>query len=148
MNQDVFASRIARFTYGHSHCDEYDSSDPRHVKARIDVKDTSSGKKKYAEDLFNNLVKVGSKLPSGHKVQSTGWRTVYKKQERITMRIFATPLGDIDFCTSARQIGSVEVSCTHDQSVALSLEFGATEILASAWNETTGQAAEAKLRYD
>ena len=148
MNQDVFASRMARFTYGHNHCSQYDSANPKHLNAPVEMKDTPSGKKKYATDLFRNLVKVGSKLPSGHKAESTGWRVVGKTQATITLQIFSTPLGDIDVVSGARQIGSVDVPCTHEQSVTLSLEFGGTEILASAVNETTGHTAEAKLRYD
>ena len=40
------------------------------------------------------------------------------------------------------------VACAPDESITVTLQFGATEILAHAYNDTTGADAEATLRYE
>ena len=153
MNHDVFASRIARFTYGLKISQQYQPGDPVHDRASLDkfhMLDTPTGKKKYVRGLFAGLVKVGDKLAAGHKAVKNHLSAVAREQTAVCMSIYATPVGSIDFTTdrTARQVGLVTIPCTPDQSISLQLEFGATEILASAYNEDTGQTAEAKLRYD
>ena len=71
-------------------------------------------------------------------------------QEIVTFSIFATPLGQIDWTTesSARKIGTVTVDCQYEETCTIQLQFGATEITATATNEVTGKAANATLRYE
>ena len=40
------------------------------------------------------------------------------------------------------------VACATGESITVTLQFGATEILAHAYNEATGADAEATLRYE
>ena len=89
-NQDVFASRVARFTYGMSISNEYNPLVPAHLKAetvfatRVDGPDV-----KYASNLFLRLVKVGDKLPAGHKATQQNLRAVNHNQPVVTMSFYS-----------------------------------------------------------
>jgi len=71
-------------------------------------------------------------------------------QTSVSTSIFATPLGHIDWTTesSARKLGTVTFDCQHGETCTIQLQFGATEITATATNEVTGKAANATLRYE
>jgi len=151
VNQDVFASRVARFTYGFATSCQYDPALPLHSIATPRVLEQADGRKvPYVDDIFAPLVKVGDKLPAGHVASRSGMCTVQKGQTEIGFRIYATPLGSINFTTdnSARQIGTATIACKADQSAEIKLEFGATEISARAYNEITGEKVQVQLRYD
>ena len=151
VNQDVFASRVARFTYGFCQSEPYNAALPLHSIASPIVRETYDGRKvPYVDDIFLPLVKVGDKLPAGHTASRSGYRTFAKNQSKMAFQIFSTPLGSINFTTdnSARQIGTATINCNQHQSAEIKLEFGATEISARAYNESTGEQVQVQLRYD
>ena len=149
-NQDVFASRVARFSYGFDLAEPYDATNARHVAKGAEDIMTPKGLVKYVYDKFHQLVKVGDKLPAGHVAESHKNKPVSAVQKIVTFSIFATPLGQIDWTTesSARKIGTVTVDCLYEERCTIQLQFGATEITATATNEVTGKAANATLRYE
>ena len=100
MNQDVFASRRARFTYGKGGTKLYDSSNPLHkAKGYKDRLNVDGLPEKRVYDTFCPYVKVGDKLPTNHKILKGGFTPIGENQTRITMDIVSTPLGNIDFTT-------------------------------------------------
>lgn len=103
-----------------------------------------------ASNLFKSCVKVGSKLPAGHEVSTDGWHTIRDSQTSITFGLYATPLGHVDFTTdpSCKEIGSVSVPCHRSETIDVTLQFGATEIVVSATNETTGEKRDANVTYN
>jgi hypothetical protein len=149
-NQDVFASRVARFSYGFDVALPYDATNAKHVAKGFQDIMTPEGLVKYVYDKFRQLVKVGDKLLAGHVAESHKHWPPRADQTAISFSIFATPLGQIDWTTesSARKIGTVTVDCLHGETCTIQLQFGATEITATAINEVTGKAANATLRYE
>ena len=149
-NQDVFASRVARFSYGFDVALPYDATNAKHVAKGFQDIMTPEGLVKYVYDKFRQLVKVGDKLLAGHVAESHKHWPPRADQTAISFSIFATPLGQIDWTTesSARKIGTVTVDCLHGETCTIQLQFGATEITATATNEVTGKAANATLRYE
>jgi hypothetical protein len=111
---------------------------------------TPEGLVKYVRDKFRQLVKVGDKLPAGHVAESHKNEPIRAGQKVVMFSVFATPLGQIDWTTesSARKIGTVTVDCLYGETCTMQLQFGATEITATAINEVTGKAANATLRYE
>ena len=93
---------------------------------------------------------MGSKLPAGHEVSTDGWHTIRDSQTSITFGLYATPLGHVDFTTdpSCKEIGSVSVPCHRSETIDVTLQFGATEIVVSATNETTGEKRDANVTYN
>ena len=148
-NQDVFASRIARFSYGFRKALQYDSSNPLHVQKGFTNVLQKKKFVRYVHDVFERQVQVGEKLPAGHSCYAGGRRTLSDHQYYIKFQIYQTPLGHVDFTThsSCRRLGSVDIPATLKQSVGLDLAFGATEIKATAVNETTGERNVAIVQY-
>ena len=101
-------------------------------------------------DIFRSFVKVGTKLPAGHKATADGWTAVSDEQTRITLQLYATPLGHVDFTTdpSCKRIGSVDVPCHRSETIDVAIEFGATEIVVSATNAMTGEKRAANVTYN
>ena len=65
-NQDVFASRIARFTYGMCIANKYDASNPLHLRAENTfMAKQPIGDVKYVDKIFKRFVKVRAD-PSCH----------------------------------------------------------------------------------
>ena len=47
-----------------------------------------------------------------------------------------------------QEIGKVTVPCKYDERVTMSLNFGATELIATAVNEHTDAKVEARIEYN
>lgn len=93
---------------------------------------------------------MGSKLPAGHEATVRGWQTTSDSQTTVTFDLYTTPLGHVDFCTdpSCKMIGSVSVPCHRSEKIDVTLQFGATEIVVSATNQTTGEERAANVTYN
>lgn len=93
---------------------------------------------------------MGTKLPAGHQADTGGWSTVDDSQVSVTFTLYTTPLGHVDFYTdpSCKKIGSVAVPCHRSEKLNVTIEFGATEIVVSATNQTTGEKRAAKVTYN
>ena len=154
LNQDVFASRVARYSYGIAVAHEYDPTNPIHRKADgtpkiFMAKQKGGGEEKKVRDLLWRLVKVGDKLPAGHKATKDHCSVVHAHQTQVGFQLFVTPLGNAEFCDepSVRQVGTVTIPVKWGENCSLSLEFGATEIKATATNATTGESSDATVTY-
>ena len=153
LNQDVFASRVARYSYGIAVAHEYDPTNPIHRKAdgtpKIFMAKQKGGDEKKFVDVLMRLAKVGDKLPAGHKATRNNLSVAFADQTFVGFKLFATPLGNAEFCDepSVRQIGSVSIPVKWGENCSLSLEFGATEIKATATNATTGESSDATVTY-
>ena len=151
-NQDVFASRVARFSYGLRLSNEYDRSNPVHAGRPLHSRMHHGKQTKYVDDIFSEMVRVGTQLPAGHTAVMRGVHGTVDGQLSVCMNIFATPLGTVKFTTdpSCSAIGKFEIPCSVNAREAsdMILEFGSTEITASAVNTTTGEKRAIKLQYN
>ena len=94
-NQDVFATRVARFSYGYNGAMRYDDATPEQQRRgkTMWVEHGSSSATKYVDNCFTRVVKVGDKLEADKKVKREGNATIYDHQSSITFCITSTPLG-------------------------------------------------------
>ena len=67
----------------------------------------------------------------------------------VTVKFFSSPVGNVDFTTegSVRQVGEVRIPCAWEQRLNVQLEFGATEIKATATNASTNETIDAQIMY-
>lgn len=151
-NQDVFASRVARASYGFLLCNPYDAAEPAHVGAPTVTKIVKGHPKLFVPDVYTGLVTVGDQLPAGHRASRLNLTPNADGQTVIDFEIFSTPLGRVDFTThpSVTKLGMVTVPCLKDagETSNLHLEFGSTEITALAVNNSTGVQRSIKLQYN
>ena len=92
---------------------------------------------------------MGDKLPAGHRAQESNLRTTTASQKNVCVQFFSSPVGNADFTTegSVRKVGEVRIPCAWEQRLDVSLEFGATEIKATATNVTTNETNDAQIMY-
>ena len=148
-NQDIFASRVARFSYGFETSERYDTCNRLHMQKGFTNEVTDGKLVPYVHDNFDRQVQVGEKLPAGHSCYAGGRHPLRDDQDCVRFKIYQTPLGHVDFTDhpSCRRLGSVDIPATPKQRVGLELAFGATEIKATAVNETTGERNVAIVQY-
>jgi hypothetical protein len=150
-NQDVFATRIARFSYGWSTSRQREKATPEQLRrGRTYMVSRDGGEVPYVDYCFTEAVKVGEKLEADKAVVKRGRRPIHEDQTSIKFKLCTTPRGDVALTTdpSCTSIGTVKIPCTYDESVTMKLNFGATELIATAINEDTNETVEARIEYN
>ena len=93
-NQDVFATRIARFSYGWSTSRQREKATPEQIRrGRTTMITRNGGQKPYVKDCFTEVVKVGEKLEADKAVVKRGRAPIDEDQKHIAFKLCTTPRG-------------------------------------------------------
>ena len=95
-NQDVFATRIARFSYGWASSKLETNATPeqkRHGRTKMVTRNGGEYQERYVKDCFTEVVKVGEKLEADKAVVQRGRKPVYEDQTCIDFKLCTTPRG-------------------------------------------------------
>ncbi|KAL9960082.1 hypothetical protein ACROYT_G033487 [Oculina patagonica] len=137
--------RVIKTTYGVDCSRNFVSG--KHPEEKMFV---ANGKSK-CRDLFNCFVKESDTVKHGQKV-SIRYRPREADETEIKYTFYAAATPDVMFVTDpgVTEIGSVVVHSPDtrqglDRDILVSMSFGGTEIIATAWDVTSGNRAQTTL---
>lgn len=147
----VVGERRCRYTYGIKTCKPFDTAVDKKTKRFVDEDGIIR-----AKDRFDIHVKVGQNVKAGVFQQSIIYQPLYKKQNTITLELFAcsklNPLYvDEDECKrlNSRSVDISDLSGTKSsRAIEVSLCFGGPMITVKALKKQTGEEMTNKVRYE
>ena len=112
----------------------------------------ADGKAK-CRDLFHCIVKKNDTIRHGEKI-SVRYRPLYANETEIKYTFYASQRSDVDFIfvtdQDVKEIGSIVIHSPDtrngsERDIIVSIYFGGTDLIASAWDVTSGKRAQTTL---
>lgn len=135
-NSKMFNSRKARMTYGVECSDDFNRSNPEHVKRRSSTPSFSerTGREQIS-NVFDRHISRGDDIPLDGNCTRSGYHLLSSTQTAAEIAIFASPKRDIAFTTdeSCFKLGKIRVPFDTNvqyeaRGAEVELRFGGTEL--------------------